>query len=101
MKGCDFMVKALKIKHMNIYTDFKDNAYVIHNTRHDFNDAHTHIKNLSTAKYIAHLAVYKKLPKKGHLSEYLIISLIRISDDNNYIRQLNELRDKLYHKNAA
>lgn len=95
------MVKMTRVKHMNIYTDFKDDAYIVHNTRHAFEDAHTHIKNLNTAKYIAQLAAYKRLPKKGHLSEYLLISLIRISDDNNYIRQLNELRDSLYGNKAA
>lgn len=65
-----------------------DDGYVIVN--HDMEGfAHTHMEHLSTAKYICDLAISKKIPHD--LKRYLIISLIRISDDKIYVRKLNEL----------
>ena len=43
------------------------------------------------ARYVAYLALYKKIPKNNHLSTYLIQSVIRISDDKKYIIQMTEL----------
>ena len=80
------------MKHFNIYSD-KQGTYIVHNTRKEFSNGHTHINNYNTAKYIAYLALYKKMPKKGHLSSYLIQSLIRISDDNTYINKMRMLQE--------
>lgn len=80
------------IGYFDIYKDDK-NQYLIHNRHFHFQNAHTHISNnLHTANYIAYLAMYKKLPpKKKHLSKYLLKSLIRISDSNEYKQKIRDL----------
>jgi len=91
------LVRVYKLKHFNIYSNFKD-EYIVHNTRKDFQNGHTHIKNFNTAKYVAYLAVYKRLPKKNHLSVYLIDSVIRVSDDNTYIRKMKNFKKEMENK---
>ena len=78
------MVRIKKMKYINIYSD-RNGSYVVHNTKKEFSEGHTHINNFGTAKYIAYLVLYKKMPKKNHLSVYLIESIIRISSDRKYI----------------
>jgi len=85
------MVRVSKMKHFNIYSNMK-NDYIVHNTHKEFADGHTHINNYDTAKYIAYLALYKRMPKKNHLSEYLIDSVIRISDDQEYINKMKAFK---------
>ena len=85
------MVRVYKCQYFNLYGNF-NNGYIIHNTHKPFEEGHTHLNNFDTAKYIIKLAHHKTVPK--HLSIYLIDSLIRISNDEFYIRQLNELKQK-------
>lgn len=80
------------MRHFNIYSNM-NGGYIVHNTKKEFQDGHTHINNFKTAKYIAYLALYKKMPKNNHLSDYLIESVIRISDDNVYIHKIKHLRE--------
>ena len=77
---------------MYIYSNMH-NGYIVHNTKKEFHNGHTHINNFSTAKYVAYLAMYKRLPKKKHLSLYLIDSVIRISDDSAYINKMNQFKE--------
>lgn len=91
------MVRIDKLKHFNIYSNL-NNGYIVHNTHKDFENGHTHINNYNTAKYIAYLALYKKLPKNDHLSIYLIDSVIRISDDSKYISNMKEFKNKIITK---
>lgn len=93
------MVRVKKMKYINIYSD-KNGAYVVHNTRKEFSEGHTHINNFNTAKYIAYLVIYKKLPKKNHLSLYLIESVIRISSDKKYINQMELLKEDVIKKRS-
>ena len=87
----DHLVRVFKMHYFNLYSNF-DNGYIIHNTHKPFESGHTHLNNFDTAKYIIKLAYYHSVPK--HLSIYLIDSLIRISSDEGYIKQLNELKQK-------
>lgn len=91
------MVRVTKMKHFNIYSNMK-NDYIVHNTHKDFADGHTHINNYDTAKYIAYLALYKRMPKNNHLSLYLIDSVIRLSDDQCYIDKMRSLKRHVNHK---
>ena len=91
------MQRIFKMKYFDIYSNMND-GYIVHNTRKDFGNGHTHINNYNTAKYIAYLAFYKRLPKKGHLSSYLIDSVIRISDDTTYINKMKEFKRKEFAK---
>jgi hypothetical protein len=54
--------------------------------------AHTHIRNFNTAKYLIELSINKKSPYD--LPKYLIISLIRINKDMEYIKKLKEVLAK-------
>jgi len=91
------MNKILSMKNINIYSD-GHNHFVVHNTLKKFNDGHTHIDNFNTAKYIAYLSLYKKIPKRRHLSAYLIDSIIRLSIDSNYIDEMKKLKMEVLSK---
>lgn len=65
-------------------------GYIIHNTEKSFKKGHTHIKNVNTAKYIVSLAAKKILPK--HLSDYLLVSLLRLANDDIYTAKIEEMR---------
>lgn len=67
-------------------------GYIIHNTEKSFDKGHTHIKNVNTAKYIVTLAANRTLPK--HLSDYLLVSLLRLTNDDEYAAQIEEMRNK-------
>ena len=86
------MTLISKFKYMNIYSNFH-NGYIVHNTKKDFNIGHTHINDFSAAKYVAYLAMYKRLPKKRHLSPYLIESVIRLSDDDEYTNKMIQFKE--------
>lgn len=86
------MVRIAKVKHLNIYSNF-NGGYIVHNTKKEFSEGHTHINNYKTAKYIAYLAANKKLPKGYHLSKYLTESIVRISDDNQYIYKITHMEE--------
>ena len=75
----------------NIYGAGND-EFIVHNTRKSFQDHHTHIRNFNTAKYLIDLSLHKTLPKR--LPEYLLISLIRLSDDEQYTSKLLNLLER-------
>lgn len=91
------MVRINKIKNINVYSN-SDGAYILHNTKKPFKCGHTHINNYHTALYIAKLVAFKKMPKNNHLSDYLFNSIIRLSDDINYINQIQNIKRNSYHK---
>lgn len=64
----------------------------MHNARKPFKYGHSHIDKFSTAKYITKLAYNCIVPK--HLSEYLLVSLIRISDNKVYRDKLKNVLNK-------
>lgn len=61
-------------------------GYIVHNSDKPFDYGHTHIKRFDTAKYLVHLSLHKIVPKR--LSDYLMISLVRLSDDFEYTNKL-------------
>lgn len=81
-------------RHFNIYR--VRNGYIIHNTHKKFKIGHTHIKNYNTAKYLINLSIYKSIPH--NLGPRLIDSLIRINNDETYIRKLKELSNSKKNK---
>lgn len=64
--------------------------YILQNIAMD-GFAHTHIEHFNTAKYLIDLSVHKRIPR--HLSRYLLVSLLRINDDEEYLRHIKELLD--------
>lgn len=93
------MIRVSKMKYINIYSNMNE-GYIVHNTRKKFHEGHTHINNFNTAKYIAYLVLYKRIPKNKHLSLYLIESIIRVSDDNNYINKIKEIQENELRKKS-
>ncbi len=75
----------------NIYGVSND-EFIVHNSRKSFQEHHTHIRNFNTAKYLIDLSLHKTLPKR--LPEYLLISLIRLSDDEQYSSKLLTLLER-------
>lgn len=65
-----------------------DNGYILRNVSMD-GFAHTHIKSFVCCIDLIKLSLKKKLPH--HLSKYLLISLLRINDDEAYVQKINEL----------
>ena len=81
------MVRVYKKAYFNVYSDY-NGEYIIHNTKKEFQNGHTHIREFGTAKYLVNLALHRSLPNRR--LKYFIESLIRISNDADY-------RDKLKH----
>ena len=91
------MVRINKMRNYNIYSNSKG-GYIVRNTKKDFAIGHTHINSYKTAKYVAYLALCKKMPKNHHLSAYLIQSVIRISDDTKYICKMQQMLNEMNQK---
>lgn len=90
-------VKIYSKDKYNIY--LADTGCIVHNTRKEFEAGHTHIDSYKTAKYLIDLALHKSMPH--HLSRYLLISLIRITDDAEYSGRIaallsNKKRKQVY-----
>lgn len=58
-------------------------------TRDDGSDSHTHIKSRNFCKSLIDFVMDKKVPTR--VSNYILISCIRLSDDEGYIQKVNEL----------
>ena len=89
------MTVIYKKKNFKIYD--AGNSYIIHNTKLNFVDHHTHIKNFHTCKYIIDLCIHKTVPY--HLSDYLLVSIIRLSNDKEYISKIESKMKKKENKN--
>lgn len=78
-------------------------GYVVHNTTRSFEKSHTHLRSFSMAKTIIENCIMKKTPKTNNL--YLLESHVRVSDDDKYIKLVEELieakksKDKLKYRN--
>ena len=64
-------------------------GYILHNSEITTSFAHTHLEREETAKWLIELSLKKQLP--CDLARYLVISLLRINDDYNYCRKINDL----------
>jgi hypothetical protein len=65
------------------------NDYIIHNTRYEFQQKHSHIRSLNTAKKVIESLRRRAIPRS--FSQYLLTSLIRLADDDQYIRDVQGL----------
>lgn len=64
-------------------------GFIIHNTAKEFKDGHTHLNSYKSARYLVDLAIHKSIPY--HLDRYRLISLIRITEDEEYKGKILEL----------
>lgn len=60
--------------------------YIIHNTSKPFEIGHTHLKSYRMAKGMVDYCINKQIPNVTN--NYLIISAIRLSDDEEYTERL-------------
>jgi hypothetical protein len=65
------------------------NNFIVHNSRFMFHDAHTHVRTLNTAKRIIYCSKKKVIPKT--FPEYLLYSIIRVTDDDHFVDQIQSL----------
>jgi len=65
-----------------------DDGYILHNASMS-GFSHSHIKNYKACIWIINLSLQKKIPH--NIPKYLLVSLIRVNDDVEYLRKLNEL----------
>lgn len=88
------MVQIYKRKNYCIYSSHKQShAYIVHNKNKEFSNGHTHISNYNTAKFIINMAINKTIPKTK-VNDYILLSIIRVSEDKEYIKKLEEKRCK-------
>ena len=71
----------------------KKKSYIVITKKKSFKQGHTHTKDFKYSKSLIDLAIRKKLPRKAN--KKVITSLIRISDDKNYIKNLEEYRKEI------
>lgn len=69
----------------------ENDGYIIQNLDID-NFAHSHIENYKTCQWMIELSLKKKCPYD--IPKYLVISLIRLNNDEEYLRKLNEILNK-------
>jgi len=65
------------------------NDFIIHNSSYEFQKKHSHIRNLRTAKQVIYYVKNKIIPRS--FSFYLLKSLVRVSDDEKYISDVQTL----------
>lgn len=65
------------------------NGYIAYNTKKSFKDGHTHLRCFESAKTAIDLVIRKKVPRST--DSYYLTSLIRLSEDTDYITKINEL----------
>lgn len=80
-----------------VYRAGKD--FIVHNSKYAFENKHSHIRNLRTAKQIIYYVKHRIIPRT--FSGYLLESLVRVSDDAKYINDVQtliEVRERKGHK---
>ena len=84
---------AKKIYQRKEYIILKaSDGYIVHNTKKKFEKGHSHIRSFQKAKSIIDLCVRKKLPNRP--TKWEIESLIRVSNDSEYINELKIYMEK-------
>ncbi len=66
-------------------------GFIVINRNKRFEEGHTHIRNFKTAKMLIGLAIRKSAP--CHLPPYLLISLSRITEDDDFRTKMLELAE--------
>lgn len=63
--------------------------YIVHNAQYDFKEKHSHVHNFQLAKKLIHCVNHRIIPRSFNF--YLLTSLTRISDDEDYIAKVESL----------
>lgn len=65
-----------------------DYGFIVYNHAKPYRSGHTHIQSYHKAKQLIDVVLNKRIPTD--YSKYLLISLIRIAEDAEYIQKLND-----------
>ncbi len=85
-----FIMKSNKIYEKKEYIIIKSGTgYIVYNTNKKFEQGHTHLKSYNAAKTAIDLAIKNKIPRS--YSMYFLESLIRISDNLEYMENIDKL----------
>lgn len=68
-----------------------EGGVVVYNTHKEFSKGHTHLKSFKAGKDAINFVLKRKIPSKA--SNYYLISLMRISEDPQYISKIKTLMD--------
>lgn len=80
------------------------NEFIVYNTKKEWKDGHTHLKNFKSSKNAIFFVIYNKIPRDH--SFYYLTSLMRISNNEEYINKIDSLlqvkknKDKNYYFNS-
>lgn len=80
------MNQVATIGHFKIY--HADDGYVVHNPTMD-GYAHSHISNIKSARWVFNLSMHKRVPNR--MPKYLLISLLRVNNDEDYCRKIQDM----------
>lgn len=69
------------------------NGFIVQNTKKEFSEGHTHIKNYNMAKKLIDFSIKKELPKNTK-NTYILESLYRISKDEEYKERIKNEQEK-------
>ncbi len=76
-------------------SDFKvyraGNDYIVHHAKYNFEEKHSHLKSLNLAKQVIHYLQSRTIPRTQ--SDYVLVSLKRLTDDYHYKEQIERLMD--------
>lgn len=79
-----------KVYEKSYYIIFKvRNGFIVYNTKKQFDEGHTHMRSFKASKTLIDLAIRKKIPRSN--SEYYMTSLIRISNDEKFSKEISEI----------
>ena len=80
------MVRIYRRKEFSVYSG--NGGFIVHNTKKEFANGHTHISNFHTAKFLIDMSIRKLIPYK--VSPYLLESLMRLSNDEIYTEKIRK-----------
>jgi hypothetical protein len=67
----------------------KEKYFLVINPKKEFSNGHTHLKSKYQAIYSVDCVYKKKIPRNTNL--YFLVSLIRLSTDKEYIKEVEQL----------
>lgn len=67
------------------------NDYIVHHAKYEFDEKHSHLKTLNLAKQVIHYLKSRTVPRTQ--SDYVLVSLLRLSDDDHYKSQIGQLME--------
>lgn len=84
------MKKIYENKQFIVLQKPKTNSFILYNKHKEFSCGHTHINNYNTVRWIMRLYTQRTIPYNMK-SKYLLVSLLRISNDKDYSNQIEQL----------